>query len=53
MHGSGGGGYATIWANDQIEYANPFFQVRLLVHPRRTSADGLSVVTLVKFRLPK
>src|SRR5262249_26285804 len=24
MHGSGGGGYATIWANDQIEYANPF-----------------------------
>lgn len=25
MHGSGGGGYATIWANDQIEYANPFF----------------------------
>jgi hypothetical protein len=25
MHGSGGGGYATIWANDQIEYATPFF----------------------------
>jgi len=25
MHGSGGGGYATIWANDQIEYAVPFF----------------------------
>ncbi len=25
LHGSGGGGYATIWANDQIEYANPFF----------------------------
>jgi len=25
MHGSSGGGYATIWANDQIEYANPFF----------------------------
>lgn len=25
MHGSGGGGYATIWANDQVEYANPFF----------------------------
>ncbi|MBZ5594317.1 MAG: hypothetical protein LAP39_18910 [Acidobacteriia bacterium] len=25
MHGSGGGGYATIWANDQLEYANPFF----------------------------
>ncbi len=25
MHGSGGGGYATIWANDQVEYTNPFF----------------------------
>jgi hypothetical protein len=25
LHGSGGGGYATIWANDQIEYATPFF----------------------------
>jgi hypothetical protein len=25
MHSSGGGGYATIWANDQIEYATPFF----------------------------
>jgi hypothetical protein len=25
MHGSGGGGYATIWANDQVEYAGPFF----------------------------
>jgi len=26
MHGPGGGGYyAAIWANDQAEYANPFF----------------------------
>jgi len=26
MHGPGGGRYyAAIWANDQAEYANPFF----------------------------
>src|SRR6185503_19673879 len=38
MHGPGGGAYyAAIWANDQAEYANPFFAM-LADAPARESA---------------
>jgi hypothetical protein len=41
MHGPGGGRYyAAIWANDQAEYANPFFGYLGEGHPRASALNA-------------